>query len=126
MSLKEGHYIEYELNFGLSYLGEGRPTVYDHTFQLILVQQIIMVLIIEGKETTPVITTRSLYSQVAQTGEDIVHVVELEGHAVELYDFIYAVLNLLTCCKIYEGNLKLLTFEAFVQMPETGVLESKD
>lgn len=47
-----------------------------------------MVLIVEGEETTPIVAARSLHNQFTQLCEEIMHIVKLKSHAVELDNLI--------------------------------------
>ena len=58
--------------------------------------------------------------------EEVVHVVELKGHQVELDDFIYGRPDTLGVVKVDRANLKFFSLEIFIHMSQARVLKSKD
>jgi len=54
------------------------------------------------------------------------HVIEFEGHAVELDDFIYRISDSLLVIEVNEIDLKFFSLEVLVHVPQTDVFEGKD
>ncbi len=102
---------------------EGLPSLFYHSFQLVLIKKVVFVLVVEREQACPVKGARLLNGQLLEVLMQLLDVVELKNTAVVLNNIVNSALDLVYSTKTGEADLELITLEVLIHMSESWILE---